>query len=245
MRSTPKILIHLIAINFIFFVGTQFSYGLSNDLLALHYFQNDKFIAHQVFSHMFMHGSIGHLFFNMFALWMFGSPLVQMWGNNKFLFFYFSSGIGAAIVQSLAYYFNVNSVTNDLLANGVTADDIQNLLISGSYNTGIIEFVSEKRLSSMYYDFNSVMVGASGAIYGIVVAFAFLFPNSKLMLLIPPVPIKAKYLVPLLILGDVFFGFTSASIGNIAHFAHIGGAITGFLMMWYWKRNQFNRNRWY
>tara|TARA_Y100000022_G_scaffold36115_1_gene29370 strand:- start:1 stop:546 length:546 start_codon:yes stop_codon:yes gene_type:complete len=180
----------------------------------------------------------------MFALWMFGSPLVQMWGNNKFLFFYFSSGIGAAIIQLLAYYLNINSVTNDLLANGVTYEEIQNLLISGSYNTGIIEFVSEKRLSSMYYDFNSVMVGASGAIYGIVVAFAFLFPNSKLMLLIPPVPIKAKYLVPLLILGDLFFGFTSASIGNIAHFAHIGGAITGFMMMWYWKRNQFNRNRW-
>ena len=171
-------------------------------------------------------------------------PLVQMWGNNKFLFFYFSSGIGAAIIQLLAYYLNINSVTNDLLANGVTYEEIQNLLISGSYNTGIIEFVSEKRLSSMYYDFNSVMVGASGAIYGIVVAFAFLFPNSKLMLLIPPVPIKAKYLVPLLILGDLFFGFTSASIGNIAHFAHIGGAITGFMMMWYWKRNQFNRNRW-
>ena len=193
---------------------------------------------------MFMHGSTWHLFFNMFALWMFGSPLVQMWGNNKFLFFYFSSGIGAAIIQLLAYYLNINSVTNDLLANGVTYEEIQNLLISGSYNTGIIEFVSEKRLSSMYYDFNSVMVGASGAIYGIVVAFAFLFPNSKLMLLIPPVPIKAKYLVPLLILGDLFFGFTSASIGNIAHFAHIGGAITGFMMMWYWKRNQFNRNRW-
>jgi membrane associated rhomboid family serine protease len=191
-----------------------------------------------------MHGSTWHLFFNMFALWMFGSPLVQMWGNNKFLFFYFSSGIGAAIIQLLAYYLNINSVTNDLLANGVTYEEIQNLLISGSYNTGIIEFVSEKRLSSMYYDFNSVMVGASGAIYGIVVAFAFLFPNSKLMLLIPPVPIKAKYLVPLLILGDLFFGFTSASIGNIAHFAHIGGAITGFMMMWYWKRNQFNRNRW-
>lgn len=244
MRSTPKIIIHLITINVIFFVGTQFSHDLSNDLLSLHYFENNKFIVHQVFSHMFMHGSISHLFFNMFALWMFGSPLIQMWGNNKFLFFYFSSGIGAAIIQSLAYYFNVNSVTNDLLANGLTADDIQNLLISGSYNTGIIEFVSEKRLSSMYYDFNSVMVGASGAIYGIVVAFAFLFPNSQLMLLIPPIPIKAKYLVPLLILGDVFFGFTSASIGNIAHFAHIGGAITGFLMMWYWKRNQFNRNRW-
>ena len=195
MRSTPKILIHLIAINVIFFIGTQFSYDLSNDLLSLHYFENDKFVFHQVLSHMFMHGSTLHLFFNMFALWMFGSPLVQMWGNNKFLFFYFSSGIGAAIIQLLAYYLNVNSVTNDLLANGVTSEEIQNLLISGSYNAGIIEFVSEKRLSSMYYDFNSVMVGASGAIYGIVVAFAFLFPNSKLMLLIPPnnIPLKKTF----------------------------------------------------
>ncbi len=244
MRSTPKIIIHLLAINFIFFVGTKFSYELSNDLLSLHYFENQKFIFHQVFSHIFMHGNEMHLLFNMLALWMFGSPLVQIWGKNKFLFFYFSCGVGAAIIQSLAYYLNVNSVTNDLLANGVTVDEIQNLLISGSYNTGIIEFVSEKRLSSMYYDYNSVMVGASGAIYGIVVAFAFLFPNSKLMLLIPPIPIKAKFLVPLLILGDLFFGFTSASIGNIAHFAHIGGALTGFIMMWYWKRNQFNRNRW-
>ena len=244
MRSTPKIIIHLLAINFIFFVGTKFSYELSNDLLSLHYFENQKFIFHQVFSHIFMHGNEMHLLFNMLALWMFGSPLVQIWGKNKFLFFYFSCGVGAAIIQSLAYYLNVNSVTNDLLANGVTVDEIQNLLISGSYNTGIIEFVSEKRLSSMYYDYNSVMVGASGAIYGIVVAFAFLFPNSKLMLLIPPIPIKAKFLVPLLILGDLFFGFTSVSIGNIAHFAHIGGALTGFIMMWYWKRNQFNRNRW-
>ena len=99
MRSTPKILIHLIAINLIFFIGTQFSYDLSNDLLSLHYFENDKFVFHQVLSHMFMHGSTWHLFFNMFALWMFGSPLVQMWGNNKFLFFYLSSGVGAAIIQ--------------------------------------------------------------------------------------------------------------------------------------------------
>jgi membrane associated rhomboid family serine protease len=96
----------------------------------------------------------------------------------------------------------------------------------------------------MYFDYNAVMVGASGAIYGVVVAFAFLFPNSRLMLLFPPIPIKAKYLVPFLILGDLFFGFTSASIGPIAHFAHIGGAITGFLMMWYWKKNQFNNKRW-
>ena len=88
------------------------------------------------------------------------------------------------------------------------------------------------------------MVGASGALYGVLVAFAFLFPNARLMLLFPPIPVKAKILVPLLIFGDLFFGFTSYSIGPIAHFAHIGGAITGLIMIWYWKKNQFNKNRW-
>ena len=97
---------------------------------------------------------------------------------------------------------------------------------------------------SAYNDYNTPMIGASGAIYGIVVAFSFMFPNTKLMLLFPPIPIKAKFFVPGLILIDLFFGLTSASIGSIAHFAHIGGAITGFLMMWYWKKSQFKNKRW-
>tara|TARA_X000000950_G_C13722294_1_gene580770 strand:+ start:67 stop:612 length:546 start_codon:yes stop_codon:yes gene_type:complete len=180
----------------------------------------------------------------MIALWMFGSTLVSVWGNNKFIFFYISCGVGAALVQLTAYYINIESVTSELLGYGLSTQDVNKILDNGSYNTSLLDFVSESRLSSMYFDYNAVMVGASGAIYGVVVAFAFLFPNSKLMLLFPPIPIKAKYLVPLLILGDLFFGFTSASIGPIAHFAHIGGAITGFLIMWYWKNNQFNDRRW-
>ena len=152
--------------------------------------------------------------------------------------------MGAALVQLTAYYLNIQSVTSDLLSFGLTSQDVNNILLSGRYDQNIVDYISENRLASMYYDYNAVMVGASGAIYGVVVAFAFLFPNSKLMLLFPPIPIKAKFLVPLLIVGDIFFGFTSASIGPIAHFAHLGGALTGFIMMWYWKRNQFNRNRW-
>ena len=244
MRLTPRIVVHLIAINLIFFVGTQFSSQLSNDIMALHYIKNDKFIISQILTHMFMHGSVGHILFNMIALWMFGSTLVNVWGNNKFIFFYISCGVGAALVQLTAYYINIESVTSELLGYGLSNQDLNKILDTGSYNTSLLDFVSERRLSSMYFDYNAVMVGASGAIYGVVVAFAFLFPNSKLMLLFPPIPIKAKYLVPLLILGDLFFGFTSASIGPIAHFAHIGGAITGFLIMWYWKNNQFNDRRW-
>jgi len=108
----------------------------------------------------------------------------------------------------------------------------------------LIEQVGRDNLFKGLSAYNAVMVGASGALYGVLVAFAFLFPNARLILLFPPIPIKAKVLVPLLILGDLFFGFTSYSIGPIAHFAHVGGAITGLIMMWYWKKTQFDQNRW-
>ena len=244
MGKTPAIIKHLLIINIIFFIGTKFSGQISNDFLALHYFENDNFFISQMLTHMFMHGNEAHLLFNMFGLWMFGSTLANLWGAYKFIFFYLSSGLGAAAIQMLAYYINVESVTSDLLNYGVSKEVIAELFRSGSINTSVFDYVSRETLANAYNDYNSVMVGASGAIYGILVAFTFMFPNSKLMLLFPPIPVKAKYLVPFIILGDVFFGFTSASIGPIAHFAHLGGAITGFFMMWYWKKNQFNNNRW-
>ena len=191
-----------------------------------------------------MHGNLMHLAFNMLALWMFGSTLVSIWGKNKFLFFYFSCGIGAALLQNYANYVNVDSFVSALSDANVSQDQITSILKSATYPTYILDFVSESKMLSAYNDYNTPMIGASGAIYGIVVAFSFMFPNTKLMLLFPPIPIKAKFFVPGLILIDLFFGLTSASIGSIAHFAHIGGAITGFLMMWYWKKSQFNNKRW-
>ena len=136
------------------------------------------------------------------------------------------------------------SVSEILIDNGLTKLDIDTFYESGRLNTAIIQSVGEDTLYSGIQSFKAVMVGASGALYGILVGFAMLFPNVQLMLLFPPIPIKAKYLVPLLILFDLFFGFSSYSVGPIAHFAHIGGAITGFIMMWYWKKNQFNNKRW-
>ena len=127
---------------------------------------------------------------------------------------------------------------------GLTKIDINSFFETGRLNTSLIQTIGEEKLASGIQSYKAVMVGASGALYGILVGFAMLFPNVQLMLLFPPIPIKAKYLVPLLILFDLFFGFTSYSVGPIAHFAHIGGAITGFIMMWYWKRNQFNNKRW-
>jgi len=175
---------------------------------------------------------------------MFGTPIEQMWGKKKFIFFYLSTGFGAAALQLLLYYFQISSVTELLFAEGLSVSEVSRFFQTSDLSYTLVDRIGREELVSSLSAFNGVMVGASGALYGVLVAFAILFPNARLMLLFPPIPVKAKVLVPLLILGDLFFGFTSYSIGPIAHFAHVGGAITGLLMMWYWKKNQFDQNRW-
>ena len=234
MRSIPETIKQLIIINVIFYFGSQFIGSLGYDILALHYYENEKFLISQFITHMFMHGSPSHILFNMFGLWMFGSPLEQMWGRQKFLFFYISCGLGAALLQMLVYYSQIQNLYQVIELNNLSLSDPQLIL----------NFMSERDYSNAITAFNSVMVGASGAIYGVLVAFAFSFPNSKLMLLFLPFPIKAKFFVPLLILIDLFFGISSFSVGPIAHFAHVGGAIIGLIMVLYWRKNQFNDRRW-
>ena len=244
MGRVSDIVKHLIIINVIFFIARTVFGELMYDLFAMHYPKNSDFFLWQPLSHMFMHGDITHILFNMFGLWMFGTPLEQMWGKQKFIFFYLSAGFGAVLIQTLVYHYDVLSVTQLLIDNGLTKNEINSFFETGRLNTSLIQILGEAKLASGFQSYKAVMVGASGALYGILVGFAMLFPNVQLMLLFPPIPIKAKYLVPLLILFDLFFGFTSYSVGPIAHFAHIGGAITGFIMMWYWKKNQFNNKRW-
>ncbi len=244
MRSISDLVKHLVIINVIFFFSSLIFGNIVYDWFALHYFENEKFEYWQLLSHMFMHGNINHILFNMFGLWMFGSPLEKMWGKNKFLFFYISAGLGAAALQMIMYYFQFSSISDQITQLGYGQDSLNKLLNEGLYDPRILEVINESDLINLIKNYNSSMVGASGAIYGILVAFALIFPNSELFILFLPFPIKAKFLVPILILGDLFFGFSSYSVGPIAHFAHIGGALTGFLIMWYWKKNQFNKNRW-
>lgn len=244
MRNISDTVKHLLIINGIFFLATLTLGEQVYDWFGLHYIENPKFSVWQILTHMFMHGDIMHIFFNMFGLWMFGTPLEQMWGRNKFIFFYISTGLGAATLQMLLYYFQVESVASEVVRLGGDATDVRQLFNFGELPQYIADQIATATLQSSYASFNAVLVGASGALYGVLVGFAMLFPNAQLMLLFPPIPIRAKYLVPLLILADVFFGFTKYSVGPIAHFAHVGGALTGLLMMWYWKRTQFRNNRW-
>ena len=244
MGRITEIVKHLLIINIIFFFASSVLGEIMYDLFAMHYPNNPNFFIWQPITHMFMHGDLTHIMFNMFGLWMFGTPLEQMWGKQKFIFFYISAGLGAVLLQTIIYHIDVVSVNQILSEYGLSKGEIDLFYETGRLNTSLIQSIGEDRLFSGIQSFKALMVGASGALYGILVAFAMLFPNVQLMLLFPPIPVRAKYLVPILILFDLFFGFTSYSVGPIAHFAHVGGAITGFIMMWYWKKNNFKNKRW-
>jgi membrane associated rhomboid family serine protease len=233
----------LVIVNVIFFIGSSFLGDVAYKLFALFFYENPNFRFWQPLTHMFMHGGIMHILFNMYALWAFGSPLEQIWGRKKFLFFYFSAGLGAALIHTLANYYQIQSASELLLNAGMSQVDITSLLTTGQYNSGILNSVSVDTIQSAYDSFNTPAVGASGAVYGILVAFGMMFPNAELMLIFFPVPIKAKYFIPLLLIGDLVFGISGAATG-IAHFAHLGGALFGFIMAYYWKKNSFDSHRW-
>ncbi|MCY3998616.1 MAG: rhomboid family intramembrane serine protease [Flavobacteriaceae bacterium] len=240
IRSIPKAVLNLLIINVILFFASQ-SMGNLYQVFGLRYPQNPDFGYWQVITHLFMHGNFMHLLFNMLVLWMFGSTLEREWGTNKFLFFYFSAGLGAAAIQLLYYYVQINGVSNLLSDFGLSPFEIQQGLINKEFPKALLES-NLMTFSKGAEAFHVTMVGASGALYGVLAAFALMFPNARLMLLFPPIPIKAKYLVPGLIVIDLIGAFSSYDIGSIAHFAHLGGALTGILIMLYW-RNLNKRSR--
>lgn len=248
MTNTVK---HLIVINFIVWIG-MIAIGNNGfyNMLSLHFPLNNQFKIWQIITHMFMHSNafIPHIFFNMLALYMFGSPLEQMWGRNKFLFFYFSAGLGAVLLPFVIDYFQFDSAMQTLVANGYNKSEILGILNEGKYSPEWVKVLGQEdwtnKIETIFYQQG---VGASGCVMGLLVAFGMAFPEARLMLIFLPIPIKAKYFIPLLLAYEIISGITGGSsvFGvNVAHFAHVGGALTGFIMMWYWKKNQFNNKRW-
>ncbi len=273
MPITPTVK-QLLIVNFLFFVGSQLLGDGAYQYLSLYDIENDSFRFWQPLTHMFMHAevyngnfsNIMHIAFNMFALYSFGSILEHYWGGIKFLFFYISCGLGAALLHSLVNYVHIQLLLDQLSHLTLSASDLH-LLLNADYtsvfdeNGQMVASQVSKIMEKAQFqqaDFNTLIkavqlcqtpaVGASGAIYGLLVAFAFMAPNAELGLMFIPIPIKAKYFVPGLLAVDLFMGVSGESIfggaSGIAHFAHIGGALVGFLMVWYWKKNQFKSNRW-
>ena len=248
MTETVK---QLLIINIIFYIGSYFV-ATAYPLFSLYYPENDNFRFWQPLTSMFMHApmpNLMHIAFNMFALVSFGSALEHFWGAKKFIFFYISCGLGAVLLHTLVGYFQVQQGMENLQAIGLQ-DQLNNFLKTGSLSFSVKPpNLDTESLTNMFSAFNNPSLGASGAIYGLLTAFAFMFPNAELALLFIPVPIKAKYFVPGILAIDLFLGFKGSSLfgsggTGVAHFAHIGGALFGFIMMWYWKKNSFNNNRW-
>jgi len=251
MNITPTVK-QLLIINVLFYIGSMVVGEPAYKSLSMYFFESPDFHFWQVITHMFMHAplpNIMHIAFNMFALYSFGSALEHFWGGKKFLFFYISCGIGAALLHTGVNYYFFENGFNTLLANGYSKVEILKYLNIGQFNPRWQEVMSPSDLQAFGEAYVGSVIGASGAIYGLLVAFAFMFPNAELALMFIPIPIKAKYFVPGILAIDLFLGFKGQSIfgagsTGIAHFAHIGGAVTGFLMMWIWKKTEFDKNRW-
>jgi membrane associated rhomboid family serine protease len=211
----------------------QFFQSNLNFLLGLFYVQSPLFKPWQIVTHMFMHSNerIFHLFFNMWALWMFGKVLESVWGSKRFLIYYLATGLGAALVHTLVYYIQL---APDIMAlkSAYSVDRINMALLKEILQPG-------NPFQQLGHALRIPTVGASGAVYGLLLAFGMLFPNTPLMIIPIPVPIKAKWLIIAAGAISLFLGLTGRG-GNVAHFAHLGGMIFGFILIKYW--NKFTRN---
>ncbi|SDG83346.1 rhomboid family intramembrane serine protease [Psychroflexus sediminis] len=247
-RITETVKVLLIA-NILFFFGAEYLGDYAYKIFALWFPENPNFEFWQILTHMFMHGSFSHILFNMFALYMFGSLLEQYLGQNKFLFIYFSAGLGAAGLQILFSYIAFNDAYQVYLDAGVSPNEISNLFESvmstGEYR--VYSSIPKDVSTQLLRNYVTPMVGASGAIFGILAAFAVVYPNLPLYIIFVPIPIKAKYLIGGYFLLNLFSAITGVTLlgpSNTAYWAHIGGAVIGFITMYYWKKNSFDTNRW-
>jgi len=250
MNRLTEVVKHLLIINVILFIATQIYGDQMYQWLALWFPENENFQIWQVVTHMFMHGGIAHIGFNMFGLYMFGGPVESYLGKNKFLFLYFSAGLGAVLFQLGGYYYNYMPIHTGLMDLGLTNDQVLQMITSNQTIEGLtqIQFEAVKEAFPVYQGtYFSSMVGASGCLMGVLAAFGVMNPNAELMLIFLPIPIKAKYFIPGIIILDVISAVTGQSFfspSNTAYLAHVGGAIVGFIIMWYWKKNSFNDKRW-
>lgn len=219
----PVVTKNLIIINILLFFGgiVASKYGINLDqYLGLHFFLADDFNLAQLFTYMFMHGGFTHIFFNMFALFMFGRILEQVWGPRRFLFYYIVCGVGAGLIQELVQYIHYSI----------------ELSAYDSVNIGGMIMPMAQYLNLM------ITVGASGAIYAILLAFGMLFPNQSLFIFPLPMPIKAKYFVIGYATLELFLGISNNASDNVAHFAHLGGMLFGFILIMYWRKKGNNNN---
>ncbi|MBT6964954.1 MAG: rhomboid family intramembrane serine protease [Flavobacteriales bacterium] len=225
-RELPEIIKNLLIINGLLFLATISleSYGIDlTQLLGLHQFQSEDFMPHQLITHFFMHGNFTHLFFNMFALWMFGKILENVWGAKRFLIYYMITALGAAALHLAVSQYQIYELSNEV-------PNLIELAKKGLYNPSN---ENSLRLTQLV---TTPTVGASGAVFGILLAFGMLFPNTLLYIYFA-IPIKAKYFVMIYGALELYTGLSNNPADNVAHFAHLGGMLFGYILLKYWQKN--------
>ncbi len=263
----PPVVKNLIIINGLLFLATTALPIDLIDLLGLHYFASEKFKWYQLISYMFMHGGMAHIFFNMFAVWMFGNAIENLWGGQKFLAYYLITGLGAAFTHYVIVYWQMQPLlgaVNDYLAHpGADAlttfldseyfkvssneilqhfnefkEEYNSLLHSGNVEKAMdLSVVFIEQYKADYLN-GQIVVGASGSLFGILLAFGMMFPNQHIYMMFIPFPIKAKYFVMGYGALELFSGIRNSPEDNVAHFAHLGGMLFGFILIKLWqKRN--------
>lgn len=261
----PPVVKNLLIINGLMFlvnVVMEDRFGISlNSKLGLFYPESTYFKPYQIFTHIFMHGSFMHLFFNMFSLWMFGSVLENYWGPKRFFIYYFVTGFGAAAIHLGFNAFEViqlkQQIQTYLSQPGYDAfyalqqidtrlldsEELQRFMQSWSMqkdNPQYLAYSKEIAEAVLQSKINIPTVGASGAVYGLLLAFGMLFPNTLLFMLFIPIPIKAKYFVIIYGLLELYQGFVNNPGDNVAHFAHLGGMLFGFFLIKFWNKTRRN-----
>ena len=221
MRNIPVVTKNLLIINILVFIATYVVRGMNidlNDILGLHFFLASDFRIWQFFTYMFMHGGFTHILMNMFMLWMFGMVVENVWGPRKFLFYYIVCGVGAGLCQELAQY--------------------GTYLVEGLANFESVKIGTTVLPMDVYLNMMNT-VGASGAIYGVLLAFGMLFPEERMFIIPIPVPIKAKWIIMGSIVVELFSAIGTSNDG-VAHLAHLGGMLFGFILIRYWKRHPYS-----
>ncbi|MFA5046147.1 MAG: rhomboid family intramembrane serine protease [Paludibacter sp.] len=232
LSSIPPVVKNIIAINVILWLATIVLPGLTNrlgininltDILGMHYWASTKFNPAQLITYMFMHGGFTHILFNMFALYMFGGVLENLWGPKRFLFYYLVTGIGAGLVQqvfwTIEYHSALTEISNAIASNAINAPEL---------------ILQKQAFQNML-----ITIGASGSVFGLLLAFGWLFPEAKLMIFPLPIPIKARIFVALYGVVELFMGVAQFSGDSIAHFAHLGGMLFGAILILWWKKKNY------
>jgi len=231
MPPLPEVVKNLLILNILMYIIAML-FPAMQEYFAMYAITSSSFQPYQIITHMFMHSqqSFMHIFFNMFALYMFGRDAEYSMGAKRFLVFYFITGLGAAFLHQVTgyieYQYALQQVTAEQL-DIVTTQGLEAIIAGQNFTDPDMAYLN----STM----NSRVVGASGAVYGVLVAFGMLFPNRMIMLLIPPIPMKAKYFVLIMGVIELYLSFSNSSDG-VAHFAHLGGALFGFLLILFWRK---------